>query len=104
MAGIDKIYLTVGQYYDFEQWIYRNTFWVILFTWKNPCRYLYGLPKEAYSIGFEQKEYSASNFPTVIDRFLFVFCELPCIQKRLREQYGSIWKCVVPYSIYKLIK
>ena len=100
MAGIDKIYLTRDQCFDFTQWIYKKTFLIILFTWRNPCRYLYEIPIEAFDKGNELKEYPATNFHQAIDKFLFVFCRFPYIQKRLKEQYGSLWSCWRPYWVY----
>ena len=101
MAGIDKIYLTGEQYDEFKDWIYSRSFWIMLLTWRNPC-YFYEIPAEAFDIGFEQKEYPATNYPHIIDKFLFLHCKLPYIQKRLKEQYGSIWECFRPYWVYVL--
>ena len=78
MAGIDKIYGTQEQYYEFLDWCTKN----------KPDATGYFYSADGYPESLQERP--ISNFPEKIDRWLIENCEIPFVQKRLQQQYGYI--------------
>ena len=93
MAGITKLYLTAEQQEELRTWIHHHAFRIMLLTFKNPYRYLYSIPDEAYKDErYTRKKYPATNFPEKIDKYLMRYCKLPFIREGLKRQYNGFKK------------
>jgi len=110
MASMDKIRWNEKQHLDFEWWIENHCFRIMLFTriffWElsNPILNIYERPEDIHPL----RKTTITNFPTTIDIYLMLFCKLPFVRKRLKEQYGdssalSVWFNKIKRSIkYKI--
>jgi len=101
MAGIDKIYGTLQQRKELEDWLNKNQKPINCYTGCSfdennvkqseyedclPTEYLYPL-----SLFYGKYKYSIrpiSNFPEEIDEWLRNNCPIDFVQQRLKEQYG----------------
>lgn len=80
MAGIDKMNMTIEQFYKFCEWFFEH----------------YSINEEGKEI-MEQMNYqnvieydrATFNFPNKVDVYLKKNCGLDFVQKRLKEQYGE---------------
>lgn len=90
MAGIDKIYLTKEKYYEFKAWCEKNKKEIKKDTNCNILRYFYHIEDYEGSLNSNNElEFPATNFPEVIDRWLWKYCKLDYIIEQLEFQYGE---------------
>jgi hypothetical protein len=81
MAGVDKIYFTKKQYYEYKEWAFNNDI---------QCHKMTGSSVSVCLLAFDDFEgdIGVCNNTERIDWYLWKFCNLPYVQKRLKEQYG----------------
>lgn len=81
MAGIDKIYGTLDQLFEFRKWLHENK-----------REYLVYVTDPSQDIAYYRKHFKEvviSNFPEKADKWLYKHCPLQFVKKRIGAQYGG---------------
>ena len=87
MAGIDKIYGNIEQYIKLRRWLIDNSYQCQADIGKDPLMHMYDISDMDPQVVREGKDFPMTNFPVVVDKWMYTNCDLDFVKAAIYEQY-----------------